>query len=78
MILIKFDQENKRNLWEEIRTYSTKHGTKIINDGNEQNIIYYTESFVKHSNIIDVSFIKQGVYLTALFLKFDFYYGNKG
>ena len=28
LILIKFDQENKRNLWKEIRTYSTKHGTK--------------------------------------------------
>ena len=23
LILIKFDQENKRNLWKEIRTYST-------------------------------------------------------
>lgn len=79
LILIKFDQENKRNLWKEIRTYSTKHGTKIINDGNEQNIIYYTESFVKTSaNIINVSFIKQGVYFNSITFRFDFYYGNKG
>lgn len=69
LILIKFDQENKRNLWKEIRTYSTKHGTKIINDGNEQNIIYYTESFVKtQQTLLMFRLLSKVFILTALFL----------
>lgn len=66
---IKFDQENKRNLWKEIRTYSTKHGTKIINDGNEQNIIYYTESFVKtQQTLLMFRLLSKVFILTALLL----------
>ena len=69
LILIKFDQENKRNLWKEIRTYSTKHGTKIINDGKEQNIIYYTESFVKtQQTLLMFRLLSKVFILTALLL----------
>lgn len=69
LILIKFNQENKRNLWKEIRTYSTKHGTKIINDGNEQNIIYYTESFVKtQQTLLMFRLLSKVFILTALLL----------
>ena len=69
LILIKFNLENKRNLWKEIRTYSTKHGTKIINDGNEQNIIYYTESFVKtQQTLLMFRLLSKVFILTALLL----------
>lgn len=69
LILIKFNQGNKRNLWKEIRTYSTKHGTKIINDGNEQNIIYYTESFVKtQQTLLMFRLLSKVFILTALLL----------